>query len=212
MRAESAWGHSCVKCVCVWRAPNAKATQGQGASEGRHEETERRTGGRWACSWWRFNAIVEVDERVEFLERERLRRLVVNEYTLPFLRRLLVTLEYYHFIVLYKIRNSRISGVGEGGKGKCESESGGGETETNVDCGSLNPNRGYFLARVHLDCAWLGRIYRCRLVIICEGGDVSILIMQRAAGERCGAHIARHKSLALGEPCSSAWVAGPCGP
>ena len=79
-----------------------KALQGQGASEGRHEETERRTGGSWACPWWRFHAIVEVDERVEFLERERLRRLVVNEYTLPFLRRLLVTLEYYHFIVLYK--------------------------------------------------------------------------------------------------------------
>jgi hypothetical protein len=52
---------------------------------------------------------------------------------------------------------------GEGGKGKCVN---GGET--NVDCGSLNPNRGYFLARVHLECAWLGRIYRCRLVVICE--------------------------------------------
>lgn len=95
---------------------------------------EARGGGSWACSWRRFNAIVEVDERVEFLERERLRGLIVNEYTLPFLSRLLIALEYYHFIV--------------------------------IDCGSLNPNRGYFPARVHLECAWLGRIYRWRLVII----------------------------------------------
>ena len=109
MGAESAWGYfvlcACAVCVCVWRAHNA------GGERGRHEETERRTGGSWACSWWRFNAIVEVDERVEFLERERLRRLIVNEYTLPFLRRLLIALEYYHFIVLNKDENS-VSAVG----------------------------------------------------------------------------------------------------
>jgi hypothetical protein len=77
---------------------NARA----GDERGRHEETERRTGGSWACSWWRFNAIVEVDERVEFLERECLRGLIINEYTLPILSRPLIALEYYHFIVLYK--------------------------------------------------------------------------------------------------------------
>jgi hypothetical protein len=90
-------------CVCVWRAHNAMQCNARaGGEQGRHEETERRTGGSWACSWRRFNAIVEVDERVEFLERERLRGLIVNEYTLPFLSRLLIALEYYHFIVLYK--------------------------------------------------------------------------------------------------------------
>lgn len=100
-------------CACSLHAMQSNATQGQGASETcRHEETERRTGGSWACSWWRFNTIVEVDERVEFLERERLGCLVVNEYTLPFLRRLLVALEYYHFIVLYKYRIP-VSAVGE---------------------------------------------------------------------------------------------------
>lgn len=159
-----------VLCACAYCL---HAMQGQGASEaGRHEETERRTGGGWACSWWRFNTIVEVDERIEFLERERLGRLVVNEYTLPFLRRLLIALEYYHFIVLYKItefpyrRWEWMEKGSKGGKGKvCVSSSAtelrGREerTETNVDCGSLNSNRGYFPARVHLECAWLGRIY-----------------------------------------------------
>jgi hypothetical protein len=164
-----------VLCACGYGVnPTQQSKARAGGERGRHEETEKRTGGSWACSWRRFNTIVEVDERLEFLERERLRRLIVNEYTLPFLRRLLVALEYYHFIVLYKDGIS-ISAVGrgrtekgEGSKRKCVS--GGGETETNVDCGSLNPNRGYFLARVHLECAWLGRIYRCRLVIICERG------------------------------------------
>ena len=166
MRAESAWGHSCD--VRVHDAHGVRPTQCNARARGErgtHEKTERRTGGSRACSWWRFNTIVEVDERVEFLERERLRRLVVNEYTLPFLRRRLNTLENYHFIVLYNTEYQyQRCGEGEGCKGR--GVSGG---ETNVDCGSLNPNRGYFLARVHLECAWLGRIYRCRLVIICEG-------------------------------------------
>ena len=143
MRAESAWGqYSCYVRVRVH--PMQRNTR-VGGERGRHEETERRTGGCWACSRCRFNAIVEVDKRVEFLERERLRRLVVNEYTLPFFSRLLIALEYYHFIVLYKSGISRISGgvrgrgeKGLGSQGKCVS--GGGETETNVDCGSLNPN------------------------------------------------------------------------
>jgi hypothetical protein len=61
---------------------------------------------------------VEVDERVELLECERLRRLVENEHTLPFLRGLLVALEYYHLVTLD--RNFPISvcegeGGGEGG-------------------------------------------------------------------------------------------------
>ena len=114
-RKKRGWGlracvHACVRNQhgahsCYVRVRIAKAEQGRARGErGRHEETERRTGGSWACSWWRFNAIVEVDERVEFLERERLRCLIVNEYTFPFLRRLLVALEYYHFIVLYKCR------------------------------------------------------------------------------------------------------------
>ena len=106
VRAESAWGNSCyvrVHIACTQnKATQARAGAGQGGERGRHEETERRTGGSWACSWWRFNTIVEVDERVEFLERERLGRLIVNEYTLPFLRRLLIALEHYHFIILYE--------------------------------------------------------------------------------------------------------------
>lgn len=90
--------------------------------------------GSWACSRWCFGVKVEVDERVQLLERERLCRLVVNKHTLPFLRGLLLALEYYHLLI--------------------------------VDCGSLNPNCGYFPARVHLECAWLGRVYRCGLVVI----------------------------------------------
>jgi hypothetical protein len=116
-------------CVCAYgvhpmRLCKRNAT-GAGGEQGRHEETERRTGGSCACSWWRFNTIVEVDERVEFLERECLRCLIVNEYTLPFLRRLLIALEYYHFIVLYKYVSSVISSGG-GGKGKYMCEFGGG--------------------------------------------------------------------------------------
>jgi len=75
--------------------------EGQGASESGMGKAKTRTGGRWACSWWHFTVIVEVDERVEFLECERLRCLVVNEHTLPFLRGLLIALEYYHLIILY---------------------------------------------------------------------------------------------------------------
>jgi hypothetical protein len=91
-----------VLCACADGVHPMQSNARAGGERGRHEETERRTGGSWACSWRRFNTVVEVDERVEFLERERLRRLIVNEYTLPFLRRLLIALEYYHFIVLYK--------------------------------------------------------------------------------------------------------------
>ena len=40
---------------------------------------------------------------------------------------------------------------------------------TNVDCGSLNPNGGYFPARVYLKRAWLRGVYRCGLVVICKG-------------------------------------------
>jgi hypothetical protein len=95
---------------------NARA----GGEGGRHEETERRTGCNWACLWWRFNTIVEVDERVEFLERERLRGSIVNEYTLPFLGRLLIALEYDHFIVLYNTEFPyQRCGEGEGSKGMC---------------------------------------------------------------------------------------------
>ena len=90
-----------VLCACANGVHAKQSNARAGGERGRHEETERRTGGSWACSWRRFNTIVEVDERVEFLEREGLCRLIVNEYTLPFLRRRLNALEYYHFIVLY---------------------------------------------------------------------------------------------------------------
>ena len=62
-------------------------------------ETKRTRGSR-ACSRWRFAIKVEVNERVEFLERVRLRRLVVDKHTLPFLRGLLLALEHNHFVVL----------------------------------------------------------------------------------------------------------------
>ena len=48
-----------------------------------------------------------------------------------------------------------------------------------------------------------------------QRGERKYLVMQGSAeqrGERCGAHIVRHRSLALGGPCSSAWAAGPCVP
>lgn len=54
----------------------------------------------------------------------------------------------------------------------CEEEEGRGEVSgggTNVDCGSLNPNGGYFPARVYLKRAWLRGVYRCGLVVICKG-------------------------------------------
>ena len=132
MRAESAWGHSCY--VRVHDAHGVRPTQCNARARGergRHEETERRTGGSWACSWWRFNTIVEVNERVEFLERERLRRLIVNEYTLPFLRRRLNALEHYHFIVLYNTEYQyQRWGEGEGCKGRGVSGVGGKRTLT----------------------------------------------------------------------------------
>jgi hypothetical protein len=85
--------------VCIWRARNA--TQGARAGERREGNRERaRTRGSQACSRWCFNVKVEVDERVEFLEREGLRRLVVDEHTLPFLRGLLIALEHNHLIIL----------------------------------------------------------------------------------------------------------------
>lgn len=62
--------------------------------------TETRTRGSWACPRWCLGIEVEVNERVQLLERERLRCLVVNEHTLPFLRGLLIALEHYHLIVL----------------------------------------------------------------------------------------------------------------
>jgi len=98
--------------------------------------------GGWACSWRRPDVKVEVDERVEPLERERLRLLVVDEHTLPFLRGLLVALEYYHLVV--------------------------------VDCGSLNSNRSNLPAGVYLERAWLGRVYRCGLVVVAKGIKVSL--------------------------------------
>ena len=67
------------------------------------DRNERRTRGSRACSRQRLAVKVEVDERVEFLQRERLRCLVVNEHTLPFLRGLLVALEHYHLIALDKV-------------------------------------------------------------------------------------------------------------
>lgn len=99
-----------VLCACV---RGVRATQGASRGRGRGGASvagmseETRTGGSQACSWWRFNVKVEVDERVEFLERERLRRLVVDEHTLPFLRGLLIALEHYHLIILDKYRISR---------------------------------------------------------------------------------------------------------
>ena len=54
------------------------------------------------CSWGCFSIKVEVDERVQLLERERLCSFVVDEHTLPFLRGLLVALEHYHLIILDK--------------------------------------------------------------------------------------------------------------
>lgn len=120
-RLGAACMHACgvsmgpfVLCACGYGVhPTQQSNARAGGERGKHAETERRTGGSWACSWWRFNTIVEVDERVEFLERERLCRLIVNEYTLPFLRRLLIALEYYHFIVLHKY-GIPISEVGRG--------------------------------------------------------------------------------------------------
>lgn len=154
------------ECMCAY---SVQATQrkGQGASErGRHEENrETRTRASLPCSWWCFGIEVEVDERVQLLERERLCSFVVNEHTLPFLRGLLVALEHYHLIILYKNYFPHqlvcVMGVNEGRRGKRVSR-------TNVDCGSLNPDGGYFLARVHLECAWLGSVYRCGLVIVCN--------------------------------------------
>jgi len=64
------------------------------------EEMGKRTRGGWACPWGRLDVKVEVDERVELLEREGLQLLVVDEHTLPFLRGPLVALEYYHLVVL----------------------------------------------------------------------------------------------------------------
>ena len=66
-----------------------------------------RTRGNRACSWLRFDVKVEVDERVKFLERERLCRLVVDEHTFPFFRRLLLALEYYHLVVLDRAANNQ---------------------------------------------------------------------------------------------------------
>jgi hypothetical protein len=122
------------------------------------------TSGRRACSWWRLAVKVEVDERVELLERERLRRLVIDEHTLPFLRGLLLALEHNHFIVLENMYE-RVRGIRCGMRVKAG--------RTNVGCRSLDPDCGHLLARVHFERAWLGRVYRRGLVIIYESNQLS---------------------------------------
>ena len=110
MRAESAWASeirmgACGGCVCAHIACTQRS-QGQGAGErgryaGRREENrETRTRASLPCSWGCFGVKVEVDERVQLLERERLCSFVVDEHTFPFLRGLLVALEHYHLIIL----------------------------------------------------------------------------------------------------------------
>ena len=53
---------------------------------------------------------------------------------------------------------------------------------TNIDCGALDSDSGYFLALVYLECAWLGSVYRCGLVVVCDG-ECKHLITQRQGCE-----------------------------
>ena len=187
MRAESAWASEIragARVGSIWRARSAAHRAGgeRGRQAGRQasrqagmrrKERETRTRGSLACSWGCFGVKVEVDERVQLLERERLCSFVVDEHTLPFLRGLLVALEYYHLIILAKPNSVCCCWGGE-------SE----VSRTNVDRGALDPHTGYFPPLVHLECAWLDSVYRCGLVVVC-GGRTSI----SRGGKGSGAHI-----------------------
>ena len=39
-----------------------------------------------------------------------------------------------------------------------------------IGCGTLDPDGSHLPTRVHLEGARLGGVYRCGLVIVCEGG------------------------------------------
>ena len=46
---------------------------------------------------------------------------------------------------------------------------GDGGFSAHIGCGTLNPDGGHLPTRVHLEGARLGGVYRCGLVVVCEG-------------------------------------------
>ena len=123
----------------------------------KERQGRKRTRGSWAGARLCFPIEVKVDERVELLERERLRRLVVDKHTVPLLCGLLLAFEQDHFVALQNILSSVRT---------CAWAWGDGGVSAHIGCGTLDPDGSHLPTRVHLEGARLGGVYRCGLVVV----------------------------------------------